>query len=114
MTGDGAPERDVRRAAALLAHLPHDSALRVAMDPDNELGFAEAYLMSIEYDLRCIIWSLTAEKGTPKPRPMRLPSEMHGRRLASVEEEKAEVDALLGIGREDEDGRRPDEGGAKA
>lgn len=114
MTGDDAPERDVRRAAALLAHLPHDSALRVAMDPDSELGFAEAYLMSIEYDLRCIVWSLTAEKGTPKPRPMRLPSEMRGRRLASVEEERAEVDAFLGIGREDEDGRGPDEGGAKA
>lgn len=109
MTGDDAPEHDVRRAAALLVSLPRDSATRVAEDPDAVLGPLGEYARAIEYDLRCILWSLSAEKGAPKPRPMRLPSEMPGRGLASVEDEKAEVDALLGVGQEDEDGQEPKE-----
>ena len=81
-------------AADLAAHLPRESALKLAVDPDCAWGEAEMILAQIEMDIRSMAYS---GKG-PKPKPMRAPSQRRPRQARPADaREMARVADALGI-----------------
>ena len=81
-------------AADLAAHLPRDSALKLAIDPDNAWGEAELILAQIEMDIRGMAYG---GKG-PKPKPMKTPAQRRPRTVKPAEaREMARVADALGI-----------------
>ena len=58
-----------RFAATLCAQLPSNARVNVARDEDALWGISEAVLVSIDYDLRALMYSLGGGKGK-KPKPI--------------------------------------------
>lgn len=87
--------------ALLWEQLPAESRTARAQAPTLEWGTTDYLLWQIEYQLRCLAWSLTYDKKhqVPKPRPIQTPGQMaeaHRKRdnaLAAREE----IDRLLGL-----------------
>lgn len=92
---------DASRAAVLFQQLPAGS--RVARLQVPELAWdAQSYLLwHIEYQLRCLVWSLSYDKKrpAPKPQPLRTPAQLadaHRKRDAALSA-KEEIDRKLGF-----------------
>lgn len=92
---------DLDRMAALWLQLPAGSRTARMQAPSLEWETGDYLLWQIEYQLRCLIWSLTYDKRHPraKPQPMQTPSqraEAHRRRDAALAA-KNEIDSILGM-----------------
>lgn len=86
----------VERAAALIAQLPPSSRLALIQDPDRAWDEQARLLWQIEYDLRCISWSLGRGKGK-KPKPLKTPGETQRQdeHIKASLAAKAKVDEIL-------------------
>lgn len=81
-------------AADLAAHLPRESALKLAVDPDCAWGEQEIILAQIEYDIRC----MSCDGKGAKPSPMKTPSQRRPRAAKPADaREMARVADALGI-----------------
>lgn len=93
LDGEG---RQIERAAALLSQLPSSSRLALIQEPDGAWDERARLLWQIEYDLRCIGWSLGRGKGK-KPKPLKTPGEAkrQDEHLKASLASKAKVDEIL-------------------
>lgn len=76
LDGD-ATSNDILRAAVLFSQLPSDSRVIRFDFPDAEWNVEAQFLRLIEYDIRCLAYSLGGQKGA-KPKMVELPSERAG------------------------------------
>lgn len=93
---------DVERMALLWHQLPAQSRTARAQEPELEWGVAEYLLWRIEFNQRCLIWSLTNDpkKPVPEPEPLMNPvklAEAHANRDEAMEA-RDEIDEILGMG----------------
>lgn len=99
---EGGPD-DLERAALLWEQLPAGSRTARAQQPALEWGSAEYLLWQIEYQLRCLAWSLCTDSKhpVPKPKPISTPGERADafRRRDAALAARDEIDRALGIGR---------------
>ncbi len=90
---------DLPRAALLWEQLPAESRTARALSPELTWGTAEYLLWQIEYGLRCLTWSLSGDKGTPRPQPIQTPGQLadaHRRRDEALAN-RGEIDKILGM-----------------
>lgn len=72
---------DIEKASILLSQLPRESRIARVLDRDLEWSIEAMVLRQIEYDIRCLIYSLGDGKDS-EPSPMSLPSEISSQETA--------------------------------
>lgn len=90
------PAPEASRLACLMAQLPAGSRVRRSADPDSAWDEATRMLWHIEYDLRCVLWTVGGGKGR-RPRPLPTPGERrrNDRAIEASLASKGAVDAAL-------------------